>query len=320
MDVLSRLLALTPVSGRLEVRCHFGAPWRIDEPPAREGEVPFHVLLRGEAVVESAGGPPAPLRGGDIVMFARGCAHVLRDLSGRPPKPTRMTDSEIVRIAHNAGRGDGADILCGRFLLPAPSRRLVRSLLPERLVVHAKPPDTAEDALEGTRLARLVALMREETTEEGPGSAMLVSHLSAALFALALRFASTADDAPAGLLALGHHPRLQPAVLAMFDAPQRPWTLPDLAALCHLSRATLVRQFQDAVGQSPAEVLTEIRMAHAARALVEGSRPVAEIGEAVGYFSEAAFQRAFKQRMGLSPSRWRATHRGTDEVAQSSEE
>jgi len=310
MDVLSRLLALAPVSGRLEVRCHFGAPWRIEEPPARDGEVPYHVLLRGEAVVESAGAPPQPLRAGDVVLFARGCAHVLRDASGLKPKPARQTESEIVRIARNEGRGDAADILCGRFLLPASSRRLLRSLLPDRLVVHSQPASAPDDALDGSRLARLVSLMREEATEEGPGSATLVNHLSAALFALALRFAGTAEDAAAGLLALGRHPRLQPAVLAMFDAPQRPWTLPDLAALCHLSRATLVRQFQETVGQSPAEVLAEIRMAFAARALVEGNLPVADIGESVGYFSDAAFQRAFKQRMGLSPARWRATYRG----------
>lgn len=310
MDPLSRLLALAPVAGHLDVRCHFGAPWRLDEAATAAGEndVPYHVLLSGEAVVEGGGGPARALRAGDVVMFPGGAAHALHDGSGRRPKPVRKEASDILRIAHNAGTGAEVDILCGRFVLPQASARLVRSLLPQRLVVSARPADDAD--IGGTRLARLIGLMREEANEQGPGSASLVGHLSAALFALALRFASAARDAPPGLLALAREPRLQPAVLAMFEAPQRPWTLSDLAAQCHMSRATLVRQFQEAVGRSPAEVLAEIRMAHAARALEEGERSVAEIGEAVGYFSEAAFQRAFKSRMGLTPARWRADRGG----------
>jgi len=33
---------------------------------------------------------------------------------------------------------------------------------------------------------------------------------------------------------------------------------------------------------------------------------VAEIGEAVGYQSEAAFQRVFKRQVGMTPAKWRA--------------
>ncbi|MBN3785900.1 AraC family transcriptional regulator [Burkholderia sp. Ac-20353] len=36
------------------------------------------------------------------------------------------------------------------------------------------------------------------------------------------------------------------------------------------------------------------------------SKPIAAIGEAVGYQSEAGFQRVFKKHMGLSPARWQA--------------
>ena len=308
MDLLSRLLALTPVTGRLEVRCHFGAPWRLDEPAAPEREVPYHVLLAGEAVVEGAGGVPRVMRAGDVVLFPGGAAHALHDGSGERPRPVRRESSDYLRVANNDGGGAPADILCGRFVLPAASLRLVQSLLPERVIVSARPAGVAPQDVAATRLARLVALMREESLDQAPGSETLVGHFSAALFALALRFASAAADAPPGLLALGRHPRLQPAVLAMFDTPQRPWTLPDLATQANMSRATLARLFEQAIGRSPAQVLAEIRMAHAARALTEGRRSVADIGEAVGYFSDAAFQRAFKTRMGMTPARWRVVH------------
>ena len=170
MDLLSRLLALTPVTGRLEVRCHFGAPWRLDEPAAPEREVPYHVLLSGEAVVDGAGGGAQVMRAGDVVLFPGGAAHVLHDGSGERPRPVRRASSNYLRIASNDGGGPPADILCGRFVLPAASLRLVQSLLPARLVVSARPSGVTPEDVAGTRLARLVALMREESLDQEPGS------------------------------------------------------------------------------------------------------------------------------------------------------
>jgi AraC family transcriptional activator of mtrCDE len=73
-----------------------------------------------------------------------------------------------------------------------------------------------------------------------------------------------------------------------------------------MSRATFARHFDEAIGRSPSEVLTEIRMAIAGRKLVQTKMSVAEIGEAVGYQSEAAFQRIFKRQVGITPAKWRA--------------
>lgn len=304
MDLLSRLLALTPVSGTLDVRCHFGAPWHLQQGPAAPDEMPYHVLLEGEAVLDDPQGPGhTPLQAGDIVLFPQGQAHALHDGSGRTAGPVEQAPSRALSIARNDGPGAPADILCGRFRLQAPSGRLLRDFLPPRLIVSSRPaPGEADDG----RLARLVGLMREEALEEGPGSAAVIGHLSAALFALALRHASRAHSAPRGVLALARHARLQPALMAMFDRPEHGWTLPELAALCHLSRATLLRQFQEVAGRSPAGLLLEIRMARAMRLLAQPGPAVAAVGEAVGYQSEAAFQRAFKRLAGQTPAKWRA--------------
>ena len=313
MDLLSRVLSLIPVSGRLDVRCHFGAPWAIVHDNAAVREIPYHVLLSGQAVLEYGDAPAEPLTAGDIVLFPAGGAHRIHDGSGRLPVPPVERQELALTIAENEGSGERADILCGRFLIGAVPDRLLREHLPGRLVVRStgSTGDTlngtseAADAPAGTRLARLVALMREESVDEGPGSEALVSHLSAALFALTLRFASGGAQPPHGLLALAARPRLQPAVTAMFEAPEKPWTLDQFARLCNMSRATFVRQFQDVIGRSAADMLTDIRMTLAGRKLVESKLGVAEIGETVGYQSNAAFQRIFKRLIGVTPSRYR---------------
>jgi AraC family transcriptional activator of mtrCDE len=308
MDLLSRLLSLMPVSGRLDVRCHVGAPWAIEQSTAGVREIPYHVLLSGNAIVEDGKGPPQKLSAGDIIVFPAGDAHRIHDGSGAPPKP--MTERRTVSsvVAENEGEGASADILCGRFLLGAVPDRLLRDHLPERLVVHsAGGGNGAASTVSGSRLGRLIELMREEAVDEGPGSETLVSHLSAALFALTLRFASEGSQPPHGLLALASKPRLQAAVSAMFETPGNPWTLDQLAALCNMSRATFVRQFQEAIGRSATDVLLDVRMTIAGRVLLQSNTPVAEIGETVGYQSEAAFQRVFKRHIGVTPARWRAS-------------
>ena len=57
-----------------------------------------------------------------------------------------------------------------------------------------------------------------EAAGDSLGSRAMLNALSTALFALTLRLASEATDAPAGLLALAGNPRLAPALAAMRDA------------------------------------------------------------------------------------------------------
>jgi AraC family transcriptional activator of mtrCDE len=133
----------------------------------------------------------------------------------------------------------------------------------------------------------------------------MLNALSTAMFALVLRLASETANAPRGLLALAGHPRLAPAVAALFNQPARAWSLPDLARLCNMSRATLARQFQEKLGRSASDLLTDIRMTLAANELKRSSLSTGAVAEMAGYLSEAAFQRAFKSHLGLTPAQWR---------------
>jgi AraC family transcriptional regulator, activator of mtrCDE len=307
IDWLSRLLDLVPVRGRLDLRCFYGAPWRIEQERAQPAEMPYHVVLGGSAVLEDpAGGASERLAPGDILLLTDGLAHALHDGSGAPAAPARERASLNLTISENAGTGERLDMLCGTFSLTPPHDRLLRDYLPARLVVHA-PGHSAATARPGTgaQLAALVSLMRAESAVDSLGGRAMLNALSTALFALTLRHASETQEAPVGLVALAGHPRLAPALAALFHEPARPWTLPELARLCHMSRATFARHFQETLGRSASDLLTEIRMTLAANELRKPSVSTGAVAEAVGYQSEAAFQRAFKQHMGMTPARWR---------------
>ncbi|MEO6959924.1 MAG: AraC family transcriptional regulator [Burkholderiaceae bacterium] len=317
MDLLSNLLSLTPVTGHLDVRCHFGSPWRIDQPVSGLQEIQYHVLLQGAATVESEGGNLLRLSAGDIVLFPSGDAHVLRDGGGQPSVKVSTHSRSGIAVSSNrsADAGETVDILCGRFLIPHLSHLLLRDYLPPLLHVRSlglelNRDKSLEARVAGTRLARLIELMREEALGQEPGSESLINHLSGALFGLALRYASQSGEPPRGLLMLAQRPRMQPALSAIFERPGEPWTLPRLAELCSMSRATFVRHFDGAVGRSAIDFLTDVRMAVAGRMLVESMLSIAQIGESVGYQSPAAFQRAFKKQVGITPAQWRSRAKG----------
>ena len=304
-DWLSRLLEMVPVSGRVDYRCYLGAPWRVEFDAAAAGEIAYHIILGGSVVLET-GGVSKRLAAGDIVLLPNGSAHFLHDGGGAPPAPARYRETSAVTVSENEGAGERLDMLCGRFVLSPAHERLLRGYLPAQLVVSAaeRSAATARPGT-GAQLAGLVSLIRLESAAEDLGARAMLKALSTAMFALTLRLASESAQPPVGLLALAGQPRLAPALAALFNEPGKPWSLPDLARLCHMSRATFVRRFQEKMGRSASDMLTEIRMMLAANELARSQSSTGAIAESVGYQSEAAFQRAFKHHMGATPAQWR---------------
>jgi AraC-like DNA-binding protein len=87
-----------------------------------------------------------------------------------------------------------------------------------------------------------------------------------------------------------------------------PWTVPEVAALSGLSRATFARAFQEAIGQASMQYLTESRMTLARDHLRSGDLSLAQIACRTGYTSAYAFAAAFRRHHGQSPGRWRHDH------------
>ena len=68
-----------------------------------------------------------------------------------------------------------------------------------------------------------------------------------------------------------------------------------------MSRSAFAARFKKLVGESPMQYLAEWRMNVAASWLKEQELSVGELASRLGYQSEAAFSRAFKRFIGVSP-------------------
>lgn len=307
MDLLDGLLNLGAVDGRLDERCELRSPWALENAGTGPREIPYHAVIAGAAVVRGPSLEPTTLYAGDILMLPSGEAHSIVDQADGATL-AQGRSSHALQTRRDEMGSVPTVLLCGRFLLAYSAWRLYRALLPEHVIVraHAGAAESAIATSSEARLSRLLMLMKEEAEQLQPGYAAVLRNLSAALFGLTLRAAMHESHAPAGMLALAAHPRLRELAVRIVQTPSQAWTIEEMGEIANMSRSSLIRSFGAVAGMTPAEFVTRIRIAEASRLLKESEQSVAAVGEAVGYASEAAFQRAFKRETSLTPAAWRA--------------
>ena len=91
------------------------------------------------------------------------------------------------------------------------------------------------------------------------------------------------------------------ALRAIHAEPGRDWTVATLAKQACLSRSAFSSRFTELVGEPAMQYLTQWRMQVAHTWLEDSADPISSIARRSGYRSEAAFGRAFKRVMGVSP-------------------
>lgn len=312
MDALSQLLALAQGEIRLDTRCTLSGSFILPHDPLPPGQAVFHLVLAGQCRVQSLPGTFLDLTPGSFVLLPQGHAHTLSGMDAAPgqaaPAVTQAWPADemlpVTRTAENAGEGT-VDLLCGRLLYSPSGSTLLMQQLPAVLQVclHQTPGIDA--------LRTLTQLLRQEVSGKLPGAWAIANGLTQALLAYAMRAygegpSSQASQSPqASWLALIADPRLCASLQAMLADPQHPWTLDALGELAAMSRATYARRFKDASGMTPGAALLAVRMMHASKLMQQTRRTLADIAEAVGYQSEAAFGKAFRQALGSTPGQWR---------------
>ena len=83
--------------------------------------------------------------------------------------------------------------------------------------------------------------------------------------------------------------------------PAQPWSVASLARETAMSRSAFAARFTELVGEPVMQYVTRWRMQVALDWLRTDDVPVAALAARLGYESEAAFSRAFKRTVGMSP-------------------
>jgi AraC family transcriptional activator of mtrCDE len=300
MDALSKFLSLHTISTTLDFRCELNAPWRLVNEGSALGTAAYHLVTEGNARLEVAGAEDVDLSAGDMVMFPRGTAHILHAGDKSSPTPELILSGEnSLNTLKIEGPGAKAEILCGEFVFDALASSLLIQSLPDTVLIRT------HEKHEHQRLHQLMLMLKKETQENLPGAQIVIQHLASTLFSLFIRSWAQETKLSVNLLRLLTEPRLYPAVQCILSSPGQAWTLEQLASQCFMSRATFIRAFKQVTGQSPGGFLTVARLLQATQMLTKSKISINKICEMVGYSSEPAFHRIFKQRMGMTPGEFR---------------
>jgi AraC-like DNA-binding protein len=89
------------------------------------------------------------------------------------------------------------------------------------------------------------------------------------------------------------------------SAPERPWTMDELAELVSLNPAYLSRLFRQHLGLPPIGYLARLRVERASVLLSQTDLSVAQVARAVGWPDSNYFARRFRALSGLSPTAYR---------------
>ena len=304
MSPLEDVLALAGVRGSISTSISAGERWGLQL--AAVPEAAFHAVTQGVAYLTVPGNPAVRMTPGDVILLPRGSAHTFASDRDVPTVP-------FDRLAYARSRQPGqvleigerpapTEVLCAFYSHNATTNTPLFALLPELVYVPAEAGNG--------QIARTIRLMADESARPGMASATILDRLTDVLLIQILRQWTRANEFTQSSWLRGMtDPAVEAALTAIHADPGRDWTLEDLAAAAHVSRATLSRRFTKLVGQPPSAYLTSWRMDLAAQRLRESDDRAHEIGHAVGYTSEFAFSRAFARAFGQPPRRYRETFR-----------
>ena len=317
MDALSETLRVVRLVGAIFIQARFTAPWCYQSPradtvapvlePGAERVVIFHMITEGECFVEMGEGAPVRLMAGDAVIFPGGDAHRMASQPGLEPASGGVSLDEVLarrpgQIAYGGG-GATTRLVCGYLACDARLARMLLTGLPLLLRVSVRGSNA------GTWLEASVRYALAEARSPRPGGAGVLAKLAEVLFIEVLRLYMNEQvegrEGRTGWLA-GVGDRIVGAALnALHQRPAHAWTLDELARTAGTSRSVLAERFQQLVGSSPMQYLTQWRMLLASNLLCRSNAPLASIAQDVGYQTDTAFSRAFRREFGAPPAAWR---------------
>jgi AraC-like DNA-binding protein len=314
MDALSETLRVVRLVGAIFINGRFTAPWCYHSPhadvaapilePGAERVVIFHLITEGECYVELDDEPPLKLIAGDVIVFPQGDAHRMTSEPGVPPakggRPLADVLSRRPRQLTFGGGGAATRLVCGYLACDSRLARLLLTGLPPVVRVNVRGSNA------GVWLEASVRYALAEARSPRPGGEGVLAKLAEVLFIEVLRmFMHEQGSGRTGWLA-GVHDRIVGAALtSLHKKPAYAWTLEELARAAGTSRSVLAERFQQLVGNSPMQYLTQWRMLLAANLLRHSDAPLSHIAEGVGYQTDTAFIRAFRREYGAPPAAWR---------------
>ena len=243
------------------------------------------------------------------------CFH--REFAPEGPLPFRMERHYLLYAERGTMRLEAAG---QRWLLPPARAALIAAGEPVSVTILTQlssasvlfdpasmPAPPAVTVFDMTPLARALVT---ECLPYGPDLSVLPPY-AASLFQLLATVALRLTESPSPLsLPIPTTEPLHRALALTEATSSDDLTFTDVAYRTGQSPRALSRRFAEEMGMTWRQALCRIRMMHAVEALAGSDMPVTEVAFLVGYNSVSAFNAAFRDLLGVSPTQYRVTFQG----------
>lgn len=315
-DALSDVLRTVRLTGAVFFYFDLKGPWVAEAPPAKtcipfvmpgvQHLIEFHLITKGGCWGGLVGDRQLRLKGGDMIVFPQGDPHVMSSAPGmrNPPDMALYEGADTTQLPFLTtqfdGESDPAEIVCGFLGCDARPFNPLLETLPR--MIHVSGDASPEKAW----LVQFSQIAVEESRSKRAGGESVLARMSELMFVEVIRaHIESLPEEQTGWLAGLRDRSVGRALNLLHGRPAHEWTLDELAKESGLSRSAFAERFTALIGHPPMQYLTRWRMQIAANCLANGAESVAQIASQVGYESEAAFSRAFKRSVGVSPAAWR---------------
>jgi AraC-like DNA-binding protein len=299
-DPLGEALHFLRMSGVFYCRSEFTSPWGLALPPF-ENCAMFHMVTTGECWVEVEGADPCLLRPGELALVPHGAGHRLSSAPGA--KTAKLFDldreqvSERYEILRHGGGGVSSTAICGVVQFETPAARQLIRLLPRLITVSAWGGAPETEWIQST-----LRFMADEARESRMGGETVITRLADILVIQAIRVWIARDQAArTGWLGALQDKQVGRAIATIHRHPGSQWTLASLAATVGMSRSAFAERFTELVGEPAMHYVVRWKMQTALTWLKDDGLPLSDVAGRLGYDSDAAFSRAFKRVIGVSP-------------------
>lgn len=300
-DPLGEALHFLRMDGAFYARSELRGRWGATIP-----EIPdhlwFHVVTEGQGWLDAGDdrNEARLLRPGAFALVPHGQGHRLWSEPGAPTPSVLDLEREQISNRYEVlrhGQGDTlTTMICGALCCDHPSAHILIDALPRVIVIDAMYSPQM-DWMHNT-----LRLMAAEAGERRPGGEAVITRLGDILVVQAIRsWIETDPAARTGWLGALKDRQIGAAIALIHRDPARSWTVGSLAQQVAMSRSAFAARFTELVGEPVMRYVTRWRMYIAMDALKAQNTSVAEVAARLGYQSEAAFSRAFKRTISISP-------------------
>ena len=272
--------------------------WGIEVP--HDDSSQFWRLLKGTCYLKVKGEAAIKMKEGEIFFIPHGASH---QISGNPQNECVPAAQYGKALRNGAPLFKGSDeetvLMGGHFEIDPSFKHPFINSLPKLMHITLMQSELC------FWLNNVAVFMNDEISYEQAGTKVILARLADIIFILIVRAYLNQENIEQGFLMALKDERISSSLKGMHEFPQKEWTIEQLATKAGMSRSLYCKEFKRQVGETPLSYLTNWRIIKSKEFLSATRENISEVAAKVGYQSEAAFNRLFKKKVGITPANYR---------------